>query len=109
MADHAINFIRVYGFTTADKNEKTAKSMDHVILNLVKLSAYVPILGLITQIGLAVLAYTGNNQLEGPGKFAFITRAALSPVFPVLAPLDFVGSIMYQVMKSKNKGVNPLK
>lgn len=108
MADHAINFIRAYGFTTSDKEEKKIKKKNHLVCNLIKLSAYVPFLGIISQIGIAVLI--GKDKASpGPLKFAIITRAALSPIFPLLAPLDFVGSIMYQVKKSKNNGLNPLK
>lgn len=108
MADHAINFMRAYAFTTPDKKEKADNNKDHLIFNLIKLSAYVPILGIITQIGVAIFICK-ENTASGLQKFAFISRAALSPVFPILAPLDFVGSIMYQIKKSKNHGINPFK
>lgn len=105
------NFVRAFSITTPDKIEKTMpnKKENHLFLNLFKMSAYIPILGIASQTFVAVLICRGD-KLNTAGKVAFVFRAILSPLAIItLTPLDLAGTIMFAIMKKRNKGLNPVK
>src|SRR5262245_28776711 len=110
---HTNNFMFAFGFTTPDSDQKKT-GHNHLWSNLVKLSSYVPLLGTITTLALAILLlvdklHDKNSKYTSGEIVAMFARAALTPAaFLVLLPLDIIGSIFHAVKKHQNGGIDPL-
>lgn len=110
---------QAFGFTTSGKDERKGAQNSqlnpkHVGPNLLKSSAYIPIIGPIFHIAIAILMINDvrkdnrSKRISIGYTIAFSVRAALSPLAPItlLAP-DIIITIVYAVKKHQNNGNHP--